>query len=67
MKTKAKPASTAAEKTSKTTTASHKLGSKRNESAARPRVLDKNFKQSRDVREDRGTRQMKSGPKNRGK
>jgi len=41
--------------------AAHKLGSKRNETAKRPRKIDNNFKQSRDVREDRGTRQMKSG------
>jgi hypothetical protein len=49
-------------------TASHKLGSKRNEAAKRPRKLDANFKQSKDVREDRSTRQMKSGgAKNQGK
>ena len=48
-------------------TATHKLGSKRNEPAKRPRKLDNNFKQSRDVAEDRGTRQMKSGAKNQGK
>ena len=50
-----------------TAVATHKLGSKRNETARSPRQLDKNFKQSRDVREDRGVRQMKSGPKNPGK
>lgn len=38
-----------------------KLGDERNETAARPRPLDKNFKQSRDIREDRGERQMKTG------
>ena len=51
----------------KPATAAHKLGPNRNEAANRPRQLDKNFKQSRDVREDRGVRQMKSGPKNQGK
>jgi hypothetical protein len=38
-----------------------KLGANRNETAARPRKHDKNFKQSRDVREDRGERQAKLG------
>ncbi len=38
-----------------------KLGDNRNETAAKPRPLDKNFKQSRDIREDRGERQMKTG------
>jgi len=47
-----------------TKTAAHKLGKNRTEIAKRARKLDKNFKQSRDVREDRGTRQTKSGPKN---
>jgi hypothetical protein len=42
----------------------HKLGKNRNEIAKQARQLDKNFKQSRDVREDRGTRQTKSAPKN---
>ncbi len=36
-----------------------KLGANRNETASRPRKHDKNFKQSRDVREDRGERQAK--------
>jgi len=49
-----------------TVTVTHKLGSKRNELAKRPRKLEKNFKQSRDVREDRSVRQMKSGSKNQG-
>jgi len=44
--------------------ATRKLGSKRNELAKHPRKLEKNFKQSRDVREDRGIRQMKSSSKN---
>jgi len=47
-----------------TKTAVHKLGKNRTEIAKRARKLDKNFKQSRDVREDRGTRQTKSAPKN---
>jgi len=54
-------------KTTTQKTASRKLGSKRNEAAKHPRKLDSNFKQSRDVREDRGTRQMKSSPKDQGK
>ena len=43
----------------------HKLGANHSEAAKRPRKLDKNFKQSRDVREDRGIRQLKMDPKNR--
>lgn len=39
--------------------APHKLGDDRNEIANKPRKLKANFKQSRDVREDRGTRQNK--------
>jgi hypothetical protein len=39
----------------------HKLGANHNETAAKPRKHDANFKQSRDVREDRGQRQMKTG------
>jgi len=45
--------------------ATHKLGANHREAAKRPRKLDKNFKQSRDVREDRGIRQLKMDPKNR--
>ncbi|MFO1462768.1 MAG: hypothetical protein U1F66_03255 [bacterium] len=41
--------------------APHKLGDDRNELAVKPRKLKGNFKQSRDVREDRGTRQTKMG------
>ena len=40
---------------------SRKLGADRNETAAKARTLDKNFKQSRDIHEDRGERQMKTG------
>jgi hypothetical protein len=43
---------------------SRKLGADRNETAVKTRKLDANFKQSRDVREDRGERQIKtSGPR----
>jgi hypothetical protein len=42
-------------------TTSRKLGDDRNETAKKARPADKNFKQSRDIHEDRGTRQMKSG------
>jgi hypothetical protein len=48
-------------------TASHKLGPKRKEIAKRPRKLDPNFKQSKDVREDRGVRKMKSAPRTKNK
>jgi hypothetical protein len=37
----------------------HKLGANRKELARKPRKLDANFAQSRDIREDRGERQMK--------
>jgi len=38
----------------------HKLGANRKETAVKAVQLDANFKQSRDVREDRSTRQMKT-------
>ena len=38
----------------------YKLGANSTEPAAKPRKHDPNFKQSRDVREDRGERQMKT-------
>ncbi len=41
--------------------ATRKLGDDRKETAVKARVLDKNFKQSRDIHEDRGKRQMKTG------
>jgi len=41
--------------------ASHKRGDKRNEMALKHRKTIKNFKQSKDVREDRGRRQTKLG------
>jgi hypothetical protein len=46
---------TPAKKTSK------KLGPDRNETANKAILTDKNFKQSRDIHEDRGRRQMKTG------
>ena len=45
----------------KTLKPSRKLGPDRNETAAKALPLDKNFKQSRDLHEDRGSRQMKTG------
>ena len=42
-------------------TTSRKRGDDRNETAAKARPPDKNFKQSRDIHEDRGKRQMKTG------
>lgn len=41
-------------------TTSHKFGANRNELAATPRKHDPNFRQSRDVWEDRGQRRMKT-------
>ncbi len=40
-----------------------KLGANHSETAARPRKHDNNFKQSKDIREDRGVRQIKTGRK----
>lgn len=39
---------------------SHKLGANRKELARKTRKHDANFAQSRDIREDRGERQMKT-------
>jgi hypothetical protein len=64
MKNKAKSSKVAASATeSKPSAGSRKLGANRGETAKRPRKLDKNFKQSKDVREDRGVRQLKDHPK----
>lgn len=49
-----KPMPTPAKKTSK------KLGANRKETAHTARTKDANFAQSRDIREDRGERQMKA-------
>ena len=38
-----------------------KKGPDRNEDATKQKPLDKNFKQSRDIHEDRGTVQRKTG------
>ena len=40
-----------------------KLGGNHSETASRPRKHDNNFKQSKDLREDRGIRQLKASPK----
>ncbi|MHB1082907.1 MAG: hypothetical protein ACYC67_26160 [Prosthecobacter sp.] len=40
-----------------------KLGANHSETAERPRKHDNNFKQSKDLREDRGVRQLKASPK----
>jgi hypothetical protein len=40
--------------------ASHKYGANRKEIARRFRKRDRNFSQSRDIREDRGERQLKT-------
>jgi hypothetical protein len=39
----------------------HKLGANQKEPAVKTVKRDANFKQSRDLREDRGERQMKTG------
>ena len=39
----------------------HKLGANQKETAIKPQKRDANFKQSRDIREDRGERQIKAG------
>ena len=46
-------------------TINHKLGVTQKETAVKAVKLDANFKQSRDIREDRGMRQMKTAEKNR--
>lgn len=48
-------------------TIAHKLGVNQKEPAVKAVKLDANFKQSRDVREDRGTRQAKNAGPLRGK
>jgi hypothetical protein len=40
-----------------------KLGANHSDTAKRARKHDNNFKQSNDLREDRGIRQLKAGPK----
>ena len=51
----------------KPTTTPHKLGANQKEEAVKTVKHDPNFKQSRDVREDRGQRQMKTAPPARGR
>jgi hypothetical protein len=46
---------------SKSTSAQRKKGPDRNEKAVKSHPPDKNFKQSRDIHEDRGSMQMKTG------
>ena len=45
----------------KVTPTPHKLGANQKEAAVKAVKHDPNFKQSRDVREDRSQRQMKTG------
>ena len=45
---------------SKPRTPTHKLGANRKEFARKQRKRDANFAQSRDIREDRGERQIKA-------
>ena len=48
-------------KTAAPAKATRKKGLDRNEDATKQKSLDKNFKQSRDIHEDRGTVQRKTG------
>lgn len=62
MKTKTTPTSdTTSEAPAKPL--SRKLGANHSETTKRPRKHDNNFKQSKDLREDRGIRQLKGIPK----
>ena len=51
----------------KSTNAPHKLGANQKEAAVKTVKHDANFKQSRDVREDRGQRQAKTSGRASGK
>ena len=51
----------------KSTDTTHKLGANQKEIAVKAVKHDANFKQSRDVREDRSQRQMKTAAPTRGK
>ena len=46
---------------SKSTSVQRKKGPDRNETAVKSHPPDKNFKQSRDIHEDRGSMQLKTG------
>lgn len=61
MKTKPDTSSSASE----ATPLPRKLGANHSDAAARPRKHHNNFKQSVDLREDRGVRQFKASPKNK--
>ncbi len=61
MKTKTTATTATAEATTKPLP--RKLGANHSETASRPRKHDNNFKQSKDIREDRGVRQLKASPK----
>jgi hypothetical protein len=63
MKTKATPTDAVSDD-APTTLLPRKLGADHSETATHPRKHDNNFKQSKDLREDRGIRQLKSSPKN---
>ena len=52
---------------SKTTKEPHKLGANKKDPAVKTVKHDANFKQSRDIREDRGVRQAKNAVPSRGK
>ncbi|WP_395730591.1 hypothetical protein [Prosthecobacter sp.] len=60
---KTKPTATPATTEAKAKPLPRKLGANHSETASRPRKHDNNFKQSKDLREDRGVRQLKASPK----
>ncbi|MDZ4287493.1 MAG: hypothetical protein U0984_06025 [Prosthecobacter sp.] len=65
MKTKSTTLTEAELAAAKTPPLPRKPGANHSETAAKPKKHDNNFKQSNDLREDRGIRQIKSSPKNR--
>ena len=65
MKKKAVPEKTSSAPEAKVPPLPRKLGANHSETAKYPKRHDNNFKQSRDIREDRGIRQMKNSPRGR--
>jgi hypothetical protein len=63
MKTKSTTSTTTAAAEAPAKPLPRKLGANHSETAKRPRKHDNNFKQSKDLREDRGIRQLKASPK----
>lgn len=63
MKTHTTPSSTESDSPAAQPKLPRKPGANHSETAKRPRKHHNNFKQSNDLREDRGIRQLKSAPK----